>query len=167
VYSRLPAKGDGSAFLGFHINWIMGITLHPISRSNWLECIALQVNDDQKVFIVHNLYSLAEAKVNPSFVPLAVYQNDIIVGFTMYGIDPDDGRYWILRLMIDKNYQHKGYGKAAMVQVIDILKEKKDCHTITIGHKPENLVADRLYSSLGFHNTGEIICGDIIKRYVL
>jgi hypothetical protein len=50
-----------------------------------------------------------------------------------------------------------------MLQVIDILKSKKDCQTITICHKPENSVADKLYTSLGFHNTGDIICGEIFK----
>jgi diamine N-acetyltransferase len=142
----------------------MGITFRPINRFNWLECIALQVDDNQKTFVAPNLYSLAEAKVNPSFVPLAIYQDDVMVGFTMYGLDPDDGKYWIRRLMIDKKYQHKGYGKAAMLQVIDILKEKKDCHTITLGHNPQNHIADKLYENLGFRNTGDIIGGEIIKR---
>ena len=142
----------------------MGITLHPIKRSNWHECIALQVDDDQKAFVAPNLYSLAEAKVNPSFVPLAIYQDDVMVGFTMYGIDPDDGKYWILRLMIDKKYQHKGHGRAALFGVIDTLKEKRDCHTITIGHRPENHIADKLYTNLGFRDTGDIINGEIIKR---
>ena len=142
----------------------MEITLRPINRSNWLECIALQVDDDQKAFVAPNIYSLAEAKVNPSFVPLGIYLDDVMVGFTMYGIDTDDGKYWILRLMIDKKYQHTGYGKTAMLRVIDTLKEKKDCHNITLGHRPENHIADKLYTNLGFRDTGDIIDGEIIKR---
>ena len=30
-----------------------------------------------------------------------------MIGFTMFGIDPDDKNYWIYRLMIDEEFQGK------------------------------------------------------------
>ena len=66
--------------------------------------------------------------------------------------------------MIDKGHQNKGYAKEAMLQVIDILSENKDCDSIYIAVKSDNAIADRLYANLGFGNTGEIIDDQIIKR---
>jgi diamine N-acetyltransferase len=143
------------------------IVLRKIDHTNWLECIALQVNDDQKTFVATNVYSLAEASFYPTYVPLAIYFDEKMVGFLLYGKDPDDGRYWIPRIMIDKKYQHLGYGKAAMLQLIDLLKNKTDCQDVSISHEPENHVAEKLYTSLGFRNTGEINNGETVKRLEL
>jgi diamine N-acetyltransferase len=85
----------------------------------------------------------------------------------MYGADPLDGKYWIYRLMIDKEHQRKGFGKAAMYEVIKILKSQKGCESIAIAHLPENRIAEKLYIGLGFTNTGEIIQGEIIKSLQL
>jgi diamine N-acetyltransferase len=146
---------------------LSGITLRKIDHTNWLDCIALQVNEDQKSFVAPNVYSLAEASFYPTYVPLAIYLEDKMVGFLLYGKDPDDGRYWIPRIMIDKKNQHNGYGKAAMILLIDILKNKKDCRNVSISHEPENHIADKLYSSLGFRNTGEMNNGETVKRLEL
>ncbi|MFA5308134.1 MAG: GNAT family N-acetyltransferase [Dehalococcoidales bacterium] len=145
----------------------MGITLREINKDNWKECIALQVGDEQKTFVVANVYSLAEAGFYPAYQPLAVYHGNMMVGFIMYGKDPDDGCYRILRLMIDRKYQRMGYGKAAMHEVIRLLKEKPDCDSISISHVPENVIADKLYSSLGFCETGEVIGGETVERLVV
>jgi ribosomal protein S18 acetylase RimI-like enzyme len=46
-----------------------------------------------------------------------------MVGFVMYGIDADDDNYWIYRLMIDARHQRKGYGRAAMTELLRRLQE--------------------------------------------
>jgi RimJ/RimL family protein N-acetyltransferase len=141
----------------------MPITLRKIDQNNWKECIGLEVNDAQKTFVAANVFSLAEVSFYPTYTALAVYNGDIMVGFLLYGKDPDDGRYWIPRLMIDKKYQGNGFGKAAMRELIEILKKKDDCSGIYISHEPENLAAKKLYSSLGFNNTGEKNNGETVK----
>jgi diamine N-acetyltransferase len=145
----------------------MTIQLKKLTRANWEECIHLRVAASQQGFVADNLFSLAEAKIDRSLVPLAIYDGGTMVGFLMYGRDPEEGRYWIVRLMVDEKYQGRGYGKAAMLQVIGKLKRKKDCYDISISHEPENAVADRLYVQLGFENTGEIIEGEGVKRLLL
>jgi diamine N-acetyltransferase len=142
----------------------MSVSLKKIDRNNWKECIALQVNDDQKTFVVANAFSLAEASFYPSYHALAVYSEKTMVGFTMYGRDPDDGLYCITRMMIDKKFQGKGYGKATLLEIIKRLKRKNDCRAIYISHMPENRIAGALYHSLGFQDTGEKKKGDIVKR---
>ncbi len=142
----------------------MTVSLKKIDPGNWKECIALQVNDDQKTFVASNVFYIAEASFYPSYHVLAVYSDDRMVGFLMYGRDPDDGRYWIPRMMIDRNHQGKGYGKAAMTEIIKLLKRKRDCAAIYLSHEPENRKAGALYNSLGFRDTGEKNEGEIVKR---
>jgi diamine N-acetyltransferase len=40
-----------------------------------------------------------------------------MVGFLMYGRDEDgDQDYWLIRLMVDKQYPRRGYGRLAMLE---------------------------------------------------
>ncbi|TMV52257.1 GNAT family N-acetyltransferase [Paenibacillus mesophilus] len=129
----------------------MSVTFREITEHNWEECVRLQVREGQERFVAPNVYSIAQAKYEPDKVPLAIYKDQTMVGFMMYGRDPDDGRYWILRLMIDKSYQGRGYGRAALQQAIALIKSKPDCSKdLTISFKPDNEAASKLYKSLGF-----------------
>lgn len=138
----------------------MSVTLREINKNNWSECIKLKVDEKQINFVASNVYSLAESKFEASFFPLAIYDRETMVGFLMYG--KDDGNWWICRLMVDKNHQKKGYGKAAMLKAIEILRNKPECDRIFTSYEPENLVAQKLYLSLGFEKTGKIEEGEIV-----
>ena len=41
-------------------------------------------------------------------------QTGELVGFLMHALDPDENSRWIYRLMIDRNHQGRGYGRAAL-----------------------------------------------------
>lgn len=59
--------------------------------------------------------------------------------------------------MIDKIYQGHGYGKKAMQLIIEEMRKIVDCKEIYLSTEPENALAIKLYESLGFRATGEII----------
>ena len=139
------------------------VTLCDLTSKNWYECVKLSVREDQKGFVATNAFSIAEAHFSPELVTQAIYAGESMVGFTMYGRDPDSGKVWIIRLMVDQRYQGKGYGRAAMVQVIDRLRQLPECGQIFISYEPENEVAERLYNSLGFNATGEFIEGEKVS----
>lgn len=136
------------------------IALHPITPDNWRDAIALKVRDDQRGFVECNVESLAEAKVYPECVPLAIYAGEMMVGFLMYGLSTADGRYWLIRLMIDARYQGQGYGRAALKQVIAQMRQMPGCDAIYLSYVPENAVAEGLYAAFGFKPTGEYIEGE-------
>ncbi len=48
---------------------------------------------------------------------------------------------FILRLMIDRNHQRKGYGRAAMLEVIRRLKLYPDVEMIATSHQKANEAA--------------------------
>ncbi|MFK9093614.1 GNAT family N-acetyltransferase [Bacillus salipaludis] len=146
----------------------MAISFKNITQENWQECIGLQVAPHQKSYIASNVYSLAESKFEPSFVPMGVYLDNRMIGFLMYGKDPEDGRYWIIRFMIDQTHQGKGYGKLALAHSINFLKALPDCsQTIILGVKESNSAALRLYQSFGFKDTDRREHGELLLEYLV
>ena len=80
----------------------MAVVFRPLTSKNWLECIRLEPAPAQKDFVASNLFSIAESKFYPAWEPYAIYAGDAMVGFIMYGPEEGyEGRYWIIRLMID------------------------------------------------------------------
>lgn len=142
----------------------MTVTLRTIDRDNWRECIGLRVAPHQEAFVASNVYSLAQAKAQPECVPLAIYDDDRMVGFVMYALDADEHKYWIYRLMIDAAYQGRGYGRAAMLAVLARLRAEPDGLDVAISYEPENTAAEGLYRSLGFRTAGEISGTEIVAR---
>jgi diamine N-acetyltransferase len=147
----------------------LNITLRDVTRDNWLECVRLKVAEDQQRYVASNAVSLAQSKYEPECVPLAVYDGETMVGFVMY--HPEDyglSKLWFIeRLMVGQQYQGKGYGRAAMEGLIAHLKAIPGYAAILISFIPVNTAADRLYSSLGFTDTGEIEEGEIVYRLPL
>jgi len=139
------------------------VHLREINQDNWKQAIRLAVAPDQKRFVASNLYSIAEAIFNPTFAPLAIYNEaETMVGFLMHGANPDNDELWILRLMVGQQYQGRGYGRAAMEEIIRRLQARPDCQEIFTSYKPGNHVAARLYQSLGFEDTGRIEDGELV-----
>ena len=133
------------------------VHLRRITLDNYEECIGLQVKEDQTGWVATNAKSLAEAYVNPTLVPLAIYDAAMrgadpppgsMVGFAMYEVATGVG--FILRLMIDRNHQRKGYGRTSMLEVIRRLKLNPDVEMVATSHQRDNEEAANLYRSLGF-----------------
>ncbi|MED0668325.1 GNAT family N-acetyltransferase [Pseudobacillus badius] len=142
------------------------ISLRPVDRSNWEACIKLQPKQGQRGFIASNLYSIAESKFLPQFKLKAIYYGETLIGFAMYGIDPDDGNYWIYRFMIDGQFQGHGYGKRAMKLVIQDIEGRDDrTDVIWLGYEPNNEQGRKLYASVGFEETGMAPWGEILAKY--
>jgi len=133
----------------------MNIILREVTRENWYECTKLKVSDAQRAtFPAPVVYWIAESKFEDSFRLLAIYDGDRLVGFSVYGYDVADHHYWVCAFMIDEHYQRKGYGKAALRNIIDLLRDQHGCQSIKVGHRPDNTAAAKLYESLGFREIG-------------
>lgn len=149
------------------------VSLRPITQENLDECISLKVANHQKGFVASNIYSLAQASVNPTYYPFGIYDaeahyqaNPSMVGFIMYELRDAVG--FIVRLMIDEKLQKRGYGRAAMIEVIRRLKLHPEVERIATSHERKNEAAARLYESLGFvdwkHESGTDDSGE---RYLI
>jgi len=145
----------------------MAITLRDLTRDTWEECVELDVAEHQRDFVSSNLVSLAEAQFYPGTVCRAVYADGGMVGFVMYGPDAEyapneQGAYAFVRLMIDRNHQGKGYGRAAIAAVIEAIKSIPESGVLYTSYVPENTHAGHLYEAMGFQRTGRMLEGEII-----
>ncbi len=142
------------------------VSLRRIDAYNFGKILRLEVAPEQENFVTSNAYSLSQAYVMPECRPVAIYNGMTPVGFAMYALDEEDGEYWIYRLMIDKNQQKKGFGRAAMLLLIEkIRQEAPDRGVIYISFEPENEGARRLYTSLGFVPDNRMVDGELVYRF--
>jgi diamine N-acetyltransferase len=68
--------------------------------------------------------------------------------------------------MIDEKHQGKGYGKASLIQALDILRTYPIgyAETVALYVEAENIKATNLYKSLGFAETGELLDNEVKLR---
>ena len=132
------------------------IELREVTTENWLQCIKLELDPGQIGFVSSNLYSLAQSKFEPCRIPCAIYNTkNELVGFAMYNDNPlEDGSYRISRIMVDISYQGRGYARKAALEIIERLKQIEHCREIFLDYAPNNLVAAKLWGSLGFEECG-------------
>ncbi|MGH4118007.1 GNAT family N-acetyltransferase [Clostridium sp.] len=129
----------------------MNIFLKEIDENNWEECVNLKIKEEQERYLPYpNVVSIAEWKFNPNWIALGIYIGNEMIGFAMYGVDIEDNTMCLFRFMIDAKYQGKGYGKCALDGVLKKIKNENNFNEIWVSFHPQSIVADRLYSSLGF-----------------
>ena len=134
----------------------------PIDEKNYNESFKLSVFDHQRSFVASNERSLAQAYIYRNDVePYAIYEDAVMVGFMQIIPEEDDPKcLYLWRFMIDQNHQKKGYGKAALLQLIDMAKTRNKYETLKLSVEPENAVAIHLYESIGFKANGVIDDGE-------
>lgn len=143
----------------------MKVELREITKDNYRESVKLKVKSGQEEFVAPNVFSIAQSKFYSSWKPTAIFNDEEMVGFLMYGEDDlneGDGTIWIIRLMIDEKYQGKGFGKEAMVKLIDHIKNNYEHKEVFVSFVPANEGAKILYESLGFTDTGRIEEGEVV-----
>ena len=147
------------------------IRLEEINGKNVWDILKLRVSDAQKSFVAPNDVSIIEAYIaithHGQAFPFGIYDNETPVGFCMIGFGADDdwedapaiakNNYNLWRFMIDERYQGKGYGKAAMKQIMDYIASEPcgSAEFCWLSYEPENVAAKKLYASFGFRETGE------------
>ena len=154
------------------------LRIEKINGKNVWEILKLRVSESQKEFVAANDVSIIEAyttvTANGFAFSFGIYDGKTPVGFMMIGYDSADywedvpdiarGNYSLWRLMIDENYQKKGFGRKAVGLGLDFIKsfpcgKSEYCW---LSYEPENEVARQLYRLFGFVETGDTVGGEII-----
>ena len=138
------------------------VVLREIDKEIWQECMNLVLRLEHGGLVAPHRYSSPVFAAEPTFVQLAIYHEGEIVGYAMYGRDPDDGEWWIYRLMIDIAHQGKGLGKSAISEVVKMMHETANCKRIYAGYRPENYVAGAFLWTVGFERTGQMLQGEYV-----
>ena len=137
------------------------IRFEPITKDNWEEVLKLEIHPEQKKFAPSPAESLAAAYVKPwdeALDPYAIVIAGKLVGCFYVSYTPaSEDNYWIGGFIIDKKYQGKGYGKAALREILRFIpKLHPNCKEIKLTVESENTVARSLYKSLGFGDTDQV-----------
>ena len=159
------------------------IHLEKINHKNIWDIIDLKVFRAQKTFVASNIESIATAyatiDTDCHAFPFGIFNDEKPVGFLMIGYNeavmydafddvtaPDalKNNYSIWRLMIDKRYQGRGFGKEAIRLALEFIRtwpcgEAEYCE---ISYEPENEDAAALYRSFGFIENGEMDGDEIV-----
>ena len=143
------------------------VELREITKDNLEEVLDLRIHEHQESFVSSTAYSLAQAYAyRDTAFPFAVYADNTIVGFIMLGYYEARNQYTLWKFLIDKKYQNKGYGREALIQGIQYLKNRFGAEEVYTGVKPENENAKHLYRSVGFEATGLVENDMEEMRYV-
>lgn len=145
--------------------------IRPVTIKNWQSLIKLKAREDQTAFVASNVYSIAQAQFGDEYeghwdlYPFGIYDNgDVPVGFLMYGLNFNHPtqQAFIQRLMVDEMFQGKGYGRFAMQKMIEIFRADDRIREVGISYEPHNEGARKLYASVGFVETGEMVEEEVI-----
>ncbi|HRE48180.1 MAG TPA: GNAT family N-acetyltransferase [Aggregatilineales bacterium] len=143
----------------------MAIQLHEVTKDNWAAVCRLPLKAGQEHYVAPNWHSLLLIAYEGWGTARAIYDDETLVGFVLYGSAPDDPRWWVVRFMIAADHQRRGYGRTALPLIIQEMRERHATPAIHISFVPENEPARTLYASLGFVDTGTIEDGEAV--YVL
>ena len=158
------------------------IHFEEITNSNIWKVCQLEVFEEQKNFVAENIESLAEAYATRNegnnALPLAVYNDEELIGFIMVGKgtvgigDESElikNNYVLWRLMIDKKFQHRGFGKATIDAAIQLIKTFPlgRADYVWLSYDPENEHAKKIYNQYGFVENGEMCGNETIAVYKL
>lgn len=141
------------------------ISIKPITLDNWKQAIQLKVHDKQKEYVANNLYSIAESSFYEGAKNFGLYADDEMIGFALiYHPKDDEENAHIVRFMIDKEKQGKGYGSLGLKVILNDLEHVQKKSNVTLTVIPDNETARSFYESIGFENTGEVVDGEIKYR---
>ncbi|MBR5767652.1 MAG: GNAT family N-acetyltransferase [Clostridia bacterium] len=159
------------------------VRLEKIGPKNVWEVVDLKLKREQKNFVAPNHASIIDAYTTIgtgcTAFPFAIISDRRPVGFIMIGYNEaalydcygdmkapeiSKNNYSIWRLMIDKRYQKRGYGREAVKLALDFIKtwpcgKAEYCY---LSYEPENEIAAKMYHSLGFLENGEMDGDEIV-----
>lgn len=133
------------------------VELRVIAEDNFIDAFNLRLAPGQERFVSHPIRSLAQAYIyREQCQPFGIYADGKMIGYVMVIYDYDVCEYDIWHMMIDESMQGRGYGGVALDRVISYIKTKPfgDSNRVALTCNQNNLVARKLYESMGFVATG-------------
>lgn len=126
------------------------ITFRKINRENYMEAICLKLKPEQSCFVADNARSIAEAVYEEGIYIRGIYADDIMVGFVLYDYDVEIPGWSMSRFMIGDKYQGKGYGKEALQEFLQYMKDTMKISKLYVSVELNNEPALNMYRSAEF-----------------
>lgn len=120
------------------------------SRRNAFEAMALELADGQESYVPDArsclCWAYASGRDRSAYV---LMDEGRAIGLLVLGINRRQNRFSIADVLIDRRYQHRGYGKAMVTMGLEILRQN-GAKELTLYCVRDNVAACRLYQSVGF-----------------
>jgi len=145
------------------------VSLREISRETVVQICKLSdtLTEQQKKMVAPNGQSIAQAHFSDNAWFRAIYAGEEPVGFIMLYDDPAQQEYFLWRLMVAGPHQGNGYGREAVVQMIDYVKSRPGAEYLYTSYVPIEGGPEMFYRKLGFEPTGEEVQGEVVVRLIL
>ena len=148
------------------------VAFRPLVEENLFRIMNLKTREDQRdsvipwdcqVKYVHRYAanSLAEAAVTEGSWIRAAYASDHPVGFLW--VQPGPGELIIRRLLVDAQYQGRGYGRRIMERMLEAFPGDR---TVSLQCLPCPGGPAGFFETIGFVPTGEMSGEEVIMRWV-
>ena len=139
----------------------MSVSLREITSENLKSVLSLDVAENQKRnYPRSNAHSIAEGHYPADDDPVwirAIYADETPVGFLMTSEAPDQGVYFLWRLMIDAQFQSKGYAGRGVEILVERIRATPNAKSLITSHLKDNDHAGRFFEKLGFSYTDEML----------
>jgi diamine N-acetyltransferase len=140
------------------------VALRPITPDNRPAVEDLRVRPEQENFVDGVSRSLTEAATKPRAQPWyrGIFAGEVPVGFVMLadgvaaGNEDIPWRYYLWRFLIDARFQGRGYGRAALDEVVAYLRTKPDADLLVTSVVPGDGSPLDFYLKYGFRATGQM-----------
>lgn len=144
----------------------MNIELREITKATLRPVLKLDAGDGGRN-VASNAVSIAQAHFNREAWFRAIHAGDELVGFIMLydptlTSSPEENQFFLWRLMIDKAFQGRGYGHAAVERLLAHVRTRPGATELFVSHIESAERLARFYSSLGFRYTGKEDEGELV-----
>ncbi|GAC1345773.1 MAG: GNAT family N-acetyltransferase [Ktedonobacteraceae bacterium] len=140
------------------------VSLREITAKTVWDICELRVAPNQENFVAPNAFSIAQAHFSDVAWFRAIYAGETPVGFIMLSDDAKKPEYYLWRLMIASEHQGKGFGRRAVLQLIDYVRTRPGATQLLVSYEPGEGSPRDFYRKLGFEETGEVDAGEIVMR---
>jgi len=138
------------------------VSLREITAETVGAVVRLAVAENQTAFVATNAVSLAQALFAPDAWYRAICLDDQPVGFVMLADEslrrppPPQPQITVWRFMIDARFQGRGIGRAALLLVIEEVRQRGIFKTLLLSYVPGTGCPEPFYRGLGFLPTGRM-----------
>lgn len=133
------------------------VTLRRLAPADYATVLNLRAAPEQQHLVASVKKSLAEVDADHALTAFAIYDgsqlglpepNQSPVGFAVIEVVASVG--FVLRLLVGQEHQQRGYGRAAMIELVRRLRMNPDVEVVATSHRADNAAMERLCASLGF-----------------
>jgi SAM-dependent methyltransferase/RimJ/RimL family protein N-acetyltransferase len=143
------------------------ISLREVDADNVLAVCELDVAPAQQTHVARNALTVAESAYEPNAWLRAIYAGEEPVGLLGLVADTETPEYWLARLMIAAAHQGRGYGRDAIMLLVEHVRTLPGARELRTSCVPADDGPLDFYRGLGFEQTGDMYAGELVLRLTL